>query len=163
MGPTDVTRQASGRLGVEPDRMRDLGRRTVDMLVARLSDPAVPPLRRATPAEMRARLSSGPPQDPTAFEEILERLQRDVLPFASRGDHPGFLAFVPFSGTWPGALGHLAPGPEHVPHRPRHTGRLVEDARVDGQRRAGDVLRLVGGQEDAGVGDDRRRQARLGQ
>ncbi|MEA2195087.1 MAG: aromatic-L-amino-acid/L-tryptophan decarboxylase, partial [Solirubrobacteraceae bacterium] len=29
------------------------------------------------------------------------------LPFMSRGDHPGFFAFIPFSGTWPGALGDL--------------------------------------------------------
>jgi glutamate/tyrosine decarboxylase-like PLP-dependent enzyme len=27
------------------------------------------------------------------------------FPFTSRGDHPGFFAFVPFAGTWPGALG----------------------------------------------------------
>ena len=85
--------------------MRALGYRTVDMLVARLTDPTIPPLRRATPAEMRARLSEPAPQDGQDFEAIVERLERDVLPFMSRGDHPGFLAFIPFSGTWPGALG----------------------------------------------------------
>jgi glutamate/tyrosine decarboxylase-like PLP-dependent enzyme len=28
-----------------------------------------------------------------------------VLPFTSRGAHPGFFAFIPFAATWPGALG----------------------------------------------------------
>ena len=46
-----------------------------------------------------------PPAAGSEFDAILERLDRDVLPFTSKGDHPGFLAFVPFCGTWPGALG----------------------------------------------------------
>ena len=96
---------ADDPLGMDAEAMRALGYRTVDMLVARLTDPAIPPLRRATPADMRARLSGPPPQDGQDFEAIIERLERDVLPFMSRGDHPGFFAFMPFSGTWPGALG----------------------------------------------------------
>ncbi len=96
---------ADDPLGLDAEAMRALGYRTVDMLVARLTDRAIPPLRRATPAEMRARLSGPPPQDGRDFEAIVEQLERDVLPFMSRGDHPGFFAFVPFCGTWPGALG----------------------------------------------------------
>jgi glutamate/tyrosine decarboxylase-like PLP-dependent enzyme len=85
--------------------MRAYGYRTVDMLVDRLADASIPPLRRASPAEMRRRLAGPPPAAGQPFEEILAQLERDVLPFASRGDHPGFMAFVPFCGTWPGALG----------------------------------------------------------
>ena len=85
--------------------MRELGYRTVDMLVERLLDDTVPPLRRASPAEMRERLSGPPPAKPQPFDELLRRLDEDVLPFTSRGEHPAFLAFVPFAGTWPGALG----------------------------------------------------------
>jgi glutamate/tyrosine decarboxylase-like PLP-dependent enzyme len=96
---------AGDPLGMDADAMRALGYRTVDMLVARLTDPTIPALRRATPAEMRARLSGPPPQEGQDFEAIVERLERDVLPFMSRGDHPGFFAFIPFCGTWPGALG----------------------------------------------------------
>ena len=92
-------------LGMDAEAMRALGYRTVDMLVARLTDPSIPPLRRAAPADMRARLSGPPPQDGQEFEAIVERLERDVLPFVSRGDHPGFFAFIPSCGTWPGALG----------------------------------------------------------
>ncbi|MGH2919978.1 MAG: pyridoxal phosphate-dependent decarboxylase family protein, partial [Solirubrobacteraceae bacterium] len=92
-------------LGVDPEAMREYGYRTVDMLVRRLCDASIPPLRRASPAEMRDRLAGPPPAAGQDFEAILERLDRDVLPFMSRGDHPGFLAFIPFCGTWPGALG----------------------------------------------------------
>ena len=92
-------------LGIDPEAMRAYGYRTVDMLVQRLSDQSIPPLRRASGAEMRERLSGPPPAGGQEFDAILERLDRDVLPFMSRGDHPGFLAFIPFCGTWPGALG----------------------------------------------------------
>src|SRR5256885_2170345 len=40
-----------------------------------------------------------------SFDEALRVLFEDVLPFASRSAHPRFFAYVPFSGTWPGALG----------------------------------------------------------
>jgi hypothetical protein len=65
-------------LGIDPEAMRALGYRTVDMLVERLADAAAPPLRRATPAEMRHRLSGPPPDRPQDFEAILDRLERDV-------------------------------------------------------------------------------------
>jgi aromatic-L-amino-acid/L-tryptophan decarboxylase len=95
-------------LGLDSQTMRELGYRTVDLLVERLErERGGPPLRRATPAEMRGRLHGPPPEQPEPFGEILERLDRDVLPFASRDGHPRFFGFVPFAGTWPGALGDL--------------------------------------------------------
>jgi hypothetical protein len=45
-------------LALDRETMRELGYRTVDILVERLHDETVPPLRRATPAEMRTRLSA---------------------------------------------------------------------------------------------------------
>jgi glutamate/tyrosine decarboxylase-like PLP-dependent enzyme len=84
--------------------MRVLGYRTVDALVDWLSDDGQPPLRSATPAEMEARLGG---LDPVAgpFDDALRILFEDVLPFSSRSGHPRFFAYVPFAGTWPGALG----------------------------------------------------------
>jgi len=94
-------------LALDAATMRRLGYRTVDMLVDRMTDVTIPPLRRATPDEMAARLSGPPPDEPQDFDEILRRLDEDVLPFMSKGDHPGFFAYIPFAGTWPGALGDL--------------------------------------------------------
>jgi glutamate/tyrosine decarboxylase-like PLP-dependent enzyme len=93
-------------LALDRETMRQLGYRTVDLLVDWLEREA-PPLQRATPAEMRARLEGPPPERPEPFERILEGLGRDVLPYASRDGHPRFFGFVPFAGTWPGALGDL--------------------------------------------------------
>jgi aromatic-L-amino-acid decarboxylase len=64
-------------------------------------------VRAATPTELRARLATAPPETPLAFEEILDGLERDVLPFVGRISHPGYMAFIPGEGTWPGALGDL--------------------------------------------------------
>jgi aromatic-L-amino-acid decarboxylase len=93
-------------LALDKEAMRQLGYRTIDVLVEWLERDS-PPLRRASPAEMRERLAGPPPEQPEAFEAILECLQRDVLPFTSRDSHPRFFGFIPFSSTWPGALGDL--------------------------------------------------------
>jgi glutamate/tyrosine decarboxylase-like PLP-dependent enzyme len=86
--------------------MRRLGYRAVDLLVDRLLDDRSPPVRRASPAAMRALLDEPPPEHPA--DEPLDRLFRDVLVHAARVDHPRYLAFIPCSGTWPGALGDFA-------------------------------------------------------
>ena len=92
-------------LALDAETMRALGYRTVDMLVERLTDDSIPALRRATPGEMRERLSGPQPRGPHPFDELLAQLERDVLPFMGRSDHPGYFAFVPFGSTWPSALG----------------------------------------------------------
>ena len=85
--------------------MRELGYRTVDALVDWLGDDSQPLLRRVAPAEIAARLAEAPTEAGEPFEEVLEGLFRNVLPYASRTGHPRYFAFVPSAGTWPGALG----------------------------------------------------------
>ncbi len=51
--------------------------------------------------------ATDPPEGPAPFERILSDLERDVLPYVARIGHPGYLAFIPGEGTWPGALGDL--------------------------------------------------------
>ena len=87
--------------------MRRLGYRTVDMLVERLHAPPGPVVQSASPEELRERLALPPPESPVGFDELLEDLERDVLPYVARISHPGYLAFIPGEGTWPGALGDL--------------------------------------------------------
>ncbi len=101
-------------LGMSPEEMRTTGYSMVDMLVRHLTDDDAPPLRRATPAEMRERLGGPAPEHPSAFDDALQRLERDVLPFRGRGDHPRFFAFIPYCGTWPGALGDFAASAANV-------------------------------------------------
>jgi aromatic-L-amino-acid/L-tryptophan decarboxylase len=110
-------------LGLDRETMRELGYRTVDMLVDWLEDADAPPLRRARPSEMRARLSTPLAGEGMPFEEILETLARDVLPFGSRVFHPSFFAFIPGSGTWPGALGDFVASAANV-----YAGSWMESA-----------------------------------
>ncbi len=112
-------------LGLDRETMRELGYRTVDLLVEWLEDPEAPPLRRARASEMRARLSGPLAAEGTPFEEILATLARDVLPFGSRVFHPSFFAFIPGSGTWPGALGDLIASAANV-----YAGSWMESAGV---------------------------------
>jgi glutamate/tyrosine decarboxylase-like PLP-dependent enzyme len=95
-------------LAMDTEAMRRAGYATVDALVARLACPGDGPvLRRASPAAMRDRLSGPPPEQPGDYQTVLDRVVADVLPYASRTDHPGYFAFVPSFTTWPAALAEL--------------------------------------------------------
>jgi aromatic-L-amino-acid decarboxylase len=84
--------------------MRAIGYSTVDALVDWLSVEPGPPLRRATREEAAHRLGD-PAPTAGSFDDALRVLFDDVIPFTSRAAHPRFFAYVPFAGTWPGALG----------------------------------------------------------
>ena len=95
-------------LAMDAEAMRRAGYATVDALVARLADPeADPVLRRADAAVMRSRLGGPPPEQPADYGAVLARVMADVLPYAARTDHPGYLAFIPSFTTWPAALAEL--------------------------------------------------------
>ena len=95
-------------LAMDIEAMRRAGYATVDALVARLADPeADPVLCRAEAAEMRTRLGGPPPEQPGEYRAVLARVMADVLPYAARTDHPGYLAFIPSFTTWPAALAEL--------------------------------------------------------
>ena len=95
-------------LAMDAEAMRRAGYATVDALVARLADPGADPvLRRAGAAEMRARLGGPPPEQAGDYGAVLARVIDDVLPYASRTDHPGYFAFIPSFTTWPAALAEL--------------------------------------------------------
>ncbi|CAN5694904.1 hypothetical protein BH18ACT11_BH18ACT11_16900 [soil metagenome] len=95
-------------LGIDPETMRRLGYRTVDMMVDRLSAVADGPvIRRAGRTEMEKLMSEPPPEEAHDYEEILGKLGSDVLPFASVTGHPRYFAFIPGCPTWPASLGDL--------------------------------------------------------
>src|SRR6516165_7565043 len=95
-------------LAMDAEAMRRAGYATVDALVARLADPETDPvLRRADAADMRARLGGPAPEQPGDYGAVLARVMTDVLPYAARTDHPGYLAFIPSFTTWPAALAEL--------------------------------------------------------
>jgi glutamate/tyrosine decarboxylase-like PLP-dependent enzyme len=95
-------------LALEPEAMRELGYRVVDLVVDRLARLGErPAVQGASRAEMERRLRQPSPERGEDFEQILAQLEQDVLPFASASDHPRFFAYVPSCPTWPGVLGDL--------------------------------------------------------
>jgi aromatic-L-amino-acid/L-tryptophan decarboxylase len=113
-------------LALDPEQMRELGYRVVDLLVDR-ERRGLPALPRVSREETERRLGGGPPEDPVPTDELLGGLD-DVVSLMTRCDHPAFLAFIPGEPTWPGALADLvasalnlhaidwieAPGPTQV-------------------------------------------------
>jgi glutamate/tyrosine decarboxylase-like PLP-dependent enzyme len=112
-------------LRVDPERMRETGYRTVDALVEALGDAGAPPLRRGTVDDLRGAVAGAPPDTGEPYEDVLAHLMRNVLPFRSRGEHPGFLAFIPFAAMWPGALGDFVASALNV-----YAGSWMEGAGV---------------------------------
>jgi aromatic-L-amino-acid decarboxylase len=102
------TVSADDPLAIDPDAMRGMGYRVVDMLVERMTRlPGEPVLRTATRAEMEARIDEPPPAVGRDFDGLIDRLDRDLLPYLGHFDHPRFFGYIPGAGTWPGALGDL--------------------------------------------------------
>jgi aromatic-L-amino-acid decarboxylase len=87
--------------------MREIGYRTVDLLVEQLTDTEIPAMRRGRGEELRSRLLAPAPDAPRGWDELLAQLDRDVLTPMSRLAHPGYFAFIPASSTFAGALGDL--------------------------------------------------------
>ena len=99
---------AEDPLVLDAVEMRRMGYAVVDLLVRRMSELASgPALRTADRAEMEVRLAEPAPAGGRAFESLLDRLDRDVLPFMGHFDHPRFFGYIPGAGTWPAALGDL--------------------------------------------------------
>lgn len=93
-------------LGIDAETMRELGYRTVDMLVERLAMvDDLPALRTAPREELEALLGEPAPETPQAFDDIMEDVRTKVLAYVGHWDHPRFFGYVPGSGTWPAALG----------------------------------------------------------
>jgi glutamate/tyrosine decarboxylase-like PLP-dependent enzyme len=95
-------------LAIDAGRMRRMGYAVIDLLVDRAAAlPDGPALRTASREAMEARLGQPAPPDGQDFDDLLDRLDRDVLAFMGHFDHPRFFGYIPGAGTWPAALGDL--------------------------------------------------------
>ncbi len=99
---------SSDPLAMTADEMRRVGYATVDALVELLADPRHRPvIRTAEPADTDRRFGGAAPEQPEGFDRVLASVLDDVLPYRSNLQHPGYFAYIPGNGTWPGALGDL--------------------------------------------------------
>jgi glutamate/tyrosine decarboxylase-like PLP-dependent enzyme len=93
-------------LELDRDTMQRLGHRVADVVAEHLSSlRSQPVIRGGIPRDVRLRIAELPPEQPTEFEALLATLRDDVLPFAAREPHPGFMGYVPGCPTFPAVLG----------------------------------------------------------
>ena len=97
--------EVRSELEMSSEVMLDLARRTAELLVERIEGL---PEENAWDGDFRKSLEptllEEPPEEGRAPEAVIERVAREVLPFATRLDHPRCFAFVPSAPTWPGVL-----------------------------------------------------------
>jgi glutamate/tyrosine decarboxylase-like PLP-dependent enzyme len=94
-----------GPLELEPERMREMGYRVVDMLVDYWQKLPHQPIGSRPPREVLEPLLAEPiPIAPQPFEQVLQEFQQKVLPHIVHVDHPRYFAFVPAPNNYVGAL-----------------------------------------------------------
>ena len=97
--------EASDGLQMPPEQMRDLARKAAELVVERIDGL---PRANAWEGEFRRELENWlleePPEAGRPATEVIEQAARDILPIATRLDHPRCLGFVPTAPTWPGVL-----------------------------------------------------------
>ena len=99
-------------LQMAPELMLELARRTAELLVERIERlPEEGAWDGDFQRELEDRLLEDPPEEGRPPEAVMERVAREVLPFATRLDHPRCFAFVPSAPTWPGVLPTSWPPP----------------------------------------------------
>jgi glutamate/tyrosine decarboxylase-like PLP-dependent enzyme len=80
--------------------------RLADWLVQHFATLPDQPLgRTASRAQMEALLREPPPEQGSAFEQVLAEFEAKVAPYAIRVNHPRFLAFVPGAPNYMSVLG----------------------------------------------------------
>jgi len=94
-----------GRLELSREAMRALGYRVVDLLVERTAAlPDLPAAGWADRETLARALAEPPPEEPRPVEEVLARLEREVMPRAMGISHPRFFAFVPGPSNFVSAM-----------------------------------------------------------
>ena len=86
--------------------MRRQGHQVADLVAAHLASLRSQPVRRdGLPERVRQALIAMPPESGTPFESLLDTLHDDVLAYAAREPHPGFMGYVPGCPTFPAVMG----------------------------------------------------------
>ena len=102
---TDAGEQTDHDLTMAPEVMLDLARRTAELLVERIEGlPGEPAWDGEFKQALDHQLMAGAPEQGRPPVEVIEQAAREILPFATRLDHPRCFGFVPSSPTWPGVL-----------------------------------------------------------
>jgi aromatic-L-amino-acid/L-tryptophan decarboxylase len=90
------------------EEFRRYGHQLIDWVADYLAHPERHPvLSQNQPGAVKAALPATPPAAGESFAEVLEDLDRVIVPGLTHWNHPGFFAYFANSGTGPGILGEL--------------------------------------------------------
>ena len=89
-----------------PEEFRAAGHQIVDWVADyRASVGTRPVMARTEPGDVRKQLPSHPPADPEPFTNIVDDLNRIIVPGLSHWQHPEFFGYFPCNGTLASVLG----------------------------------------------------------
>lgn len=102
---TETTQEDLSTLELSRDDMRAMGYRVVDLLVEHFATLRDQPVRGwASRADLEARFREPAPEGPSDPAAVLDRLERDLMPFFTRVTHPRHFAFIPIPSNFVGAI-----------------------------------------------------------
>ena len=111
----DLDAAGTGDLRMSRAQMLDLGQKALELVVERME---CLPGENAWEGEFRQvledQLIEDPPEDGRPAAEVTERVAREILPYATRLDHPRCFGFVPSSPTWPGVVADFMASGYHI-------------------------------------------------
>src|SRR5271170_2038367 len=93
---------------MSPEEFRRQGHAVVDWIAdyhSRIE--SFPVLSRVQPGEIRSQLPPGAPEHGEAFDQILDDIERVILPGITHWQSPNFYAYFPSNSSGPGILGEL--------------------------------------------------------
>lgn len=103
------SQQQSEPLGdMSAEEFREHGHRVVDWIADYLAHPErYPVLSRNEPGQVKNALPDRAPLRGESMKEILDDLDRLIIPGVTHWNHPGFFAYFAISGSAPGILGEM--------------------------------------------------------
>ena len=101
-----MSRAERSPLDLDLETMQRLGHQVTDIIAHHLASLRDQPVIATAPrSELNRSLLEAPPRDPAEFDSILGTLRDHVFPYHAREPHPGFMAYIPSSPTFPSLLG----------------------------------------------------------
>ncbi|KAL2474972.1 Tyrosine decarboxylase 1 [Abeliophyllum distichum] len=93
---------------LDPEEFRRQGHLVIDFLADYYKNVEKYPVRsQVQPGYLRNRLPDSAPHDPEPIEEILQDVQKDIVPGITHWQSPNYFAYFPSSGSIAGFLGEM--------------------------------------------------------